>query len=243
MEGTATTTGTVATYGAAATLQYKGSAAQTTGTEFPATFAGSGGVKIENASGVTLGAARTINASLTVGGTVANSVFNDGGFQLTCTGTLNLTSGAFKLGSAGGATTWPAFSARNIAAGTTVEYASGVAQAVSTTPSYQNLTFSGAGTKTPASGTLSVAGNWTVGSTTALKTSNPTVNVTGGVSGAGAITVGSNNLTVTGNWGNSAGTTGGAGAVILNGASPSVSTTTFNRLTISSSTGAHSWVT
>ena len=43
MEGTATTTGTVATYGGSATLQYKGSAAQTTGTEFPATWSGSGG--------------------------------------------------------------------------------------------------------------------------------------------------------------------------------------------------------
>jgi len=33
MQGTATTTGTIPTYGAAATLEYKGSAAQTTGTE------------------------------------------------------------------------------------------------------------------------------------------------------------------------------------------------------------------
>jgi hypothetical protein len=64
MEGTATTTGTIPTYGGAATLQYQGSAAQTTGTEFPATWTGTGGVIINNASGVTLNASKTINTAL-----------------------------------------------------------------------------------------------------------------------------------------------------------------------------------
>jgi len=90
MEGTATAAGTAPTYGAAATLQYKGSGAQTTGIEFTTPWTGTGGVKIENANGVTLGAAKTINAtsSLTIGSSIANSIFNDGGFQLTSTGTL-----------------------------------------------------------------------------------------------------------------------------------------------------------
>jgi hypothetical protein len=49
MEGTATATltGTL-TYGGSATLQYKGSGAQTTGGEFITPFTGSGGVKINN---------------------------------------------------------------------------------------------------------------------------------------------------------------------------------------------------
>ena len=67
MEGTATATVTgTLTYGAAATLQYSGTSAQTTGTEFPATWSGSGGVVVNNAAGVTLSGAKTINASLTL---------------------------------------------------------------------------------------------------------------------------------------------------------------------------------
>ena len=68
LEGTATTTGTAATYGSSATLQYKGTGAQTTGTEFPATWSGSGGVVIANTSGnaVTLNQNKTVNKALTV---------------------------------------------------------------------------------------------------------------------------------------------------------------------------------
>lgn len=75
IEGSATTAGTVPTYGANSTLQYKGSASQTTGIELPATFDGTGGIIINNSSGVSL------NASLTI------------------TNTLTLTSGTFSVGS------------------------------------------------------------------------------------------------------------------------------------------------
>ncbi|CAN1485147.1 Fibronectin type III [Flavobacteriaceae bacterium] len=79
MQGTATTTGTIATYGAAATLEYKGSALQTTGTEFPATFAGAGGLIINNTFGVTLGAAKSLSAlsklTLTAGILTTSSTF------------------------------------------------------------------------------------------------------------------------------------------------------------------------
>ena len=195
-EGTATATvsGTL-TYGPAAALQYKGSGAQTTGAEFTTPWAGTGGVKINNASGVTLNAVKTINAatSLTIGDAVANSIFNDGGFQVTCTGTLNLTSGTFKLGSVGTATTWPAFSTRNISPGTTVEYASGVAQVVSPTPSYQNLTLSGAGGKSLASSTT-VAGTLTVGSGT---TFTPAAGAQLNSAGAAGTIAGSGTIQVT----------------------------------------------
>ena len=68
MEGTATASGTVTAYGASSTLQYKGTGAQTPGTEFPATWSGTGGVIIANTSGnaVTLGAAKTFNGPLTI---------------------------------------------------------------------------------------------------------------------------------------------------------------------------------
>ena len=100
MEGTATASAAI-TYGASATLQYMGSALQTTGAEFPSTWSGSGGVKIENASGVKLGAAKNIGANpFTIGSSVSNSNFNDSGYQLTATGSLNLASGYFNLGAA-----------------------------------------------------------------------------------------------------------------------------------------------
>lgn len=146
-EGTATTTvtGTLA-YGASAILQYKGSAAQTAGGEFPATFSAGqlAGIKIENALGVTLNAAKNIGArSLTIGSLVANSIFKDGGFQLTATGTLTLTSGTFKLGAAN-ATAFPAFGTTDFASGSTVEYAATATQTVKGI-TYSNLTISGTG--------------------------------------------------------------------------------------------------
>ncbi|MDO8717047.1 MAG: hypothetical protein Q7J73_09645 [Dehalococcoidales bacterium] len=201
MEGTATTTGTAPTFGAAATLQYKGSAAQTTGLEFVTPWVGTGGVKIENTSGVTLNAIKTINAtsSLTIGSSVSNSVFNDGGFQLSSTGTLNLTSGTFKLGSAGTATTFPAFGTLNIAAGTTVEYAAGVAQTVSSIPNYHNLTVSGSSTKT-LGGAVNVNGNLSIGAGTTLdvSTSNYGLIVKGNWSNSGTFTARSGTVTLGG---------------------------------------------
>ena len=72
LEGTATTTGTAPAYSTAATLQYKGSAAQTTGNELPATFSGAGGIIINNNFGVTL------NKNATVSGTTLISSVNSG---------------------------------------------------------------------------------------------------------------------------------------------------------------------
>ncbi|HCC71038.1 MAG TPA: hypothetical protein DEQ09_07810, partial [Bacteroidales bacterium] len=64
IEGSAVASGTTPTYGAASTLQYKGSVAQTTGIEFPATFTGSGGVIIDNSNGVSLNSDKTIESNL-----------------------------------------------------------------------------------------------------------------------------------------------------------------------------------
>lgn len=119
IEGTTVTAGTTPTMGAASTINYRGSAAQVTGVELPATFSGSGGLLINNTNGVSLGAIKTIT-NISVGPSVGNSVFRDAGFQITSTGTLNLVSGTFNLGSAGTATTYPAFTTSNISAGTTV---------------------------------------------------------------------------------------------------------------------------
>lgn len=84
MEGTATISA-APTYGANATLQYKGSAGQITGAEFPATFGGSGGVIIDNANGVSLNAARSISSNLTL---------TSGALTTTTTNLLTITNTA-----------------------------------------------------------------------------------------------------------------------------------------------------
>ncbi len=66
LEGTATVSAPI-TYGSSATLQYnKPSSYTTTTNEFPATFAGSGGVNILGAGTIIFDAAKTISATLTI---------------------------------------------------------------------------------------------------------------------------------------------------------------------------------
>lgn len=84
IEGTATVAGTTPSYGTNATLQYKGSALQTTGIEFPATFSGSGGVIIDNANGVNMVGNHTITNALTL----TNGAFSIGANTLTLNGTI-----------------------------------------------------------------------------------------------------------------------------------------------------------
>lgn len=165
-EGTATVSA-VPTYGAAATLQYKGSSGQTTGPEFPATWIGTGGLKIENANGVTLGSAGNLGSNpLNIGDIVSNSVFSDGGFGLTATGTINLTSGTFTVNYS----SFPAFTTTNIGTGTTVNYSAAATQTVKGI-TYSNLTISGAGTNSKiADGNMTVNGILNLSSANASST-------------------------------------------------------------------------
>jgi len=182
-------------------------------------------LKSNNTAGVTLVAATTIT-TLTIGDVTSNSIFNDGGFVITpgASSVLNLTSGTYNLGSATVGTAWPAWATRNITAGTTVGYVSAVAQAVSITPSYPNLTFSGAGAKTPAAGTLTVGGNLIVSAgTLALNTNNNPVSVAGNITNNGTITPGTSNVTLN-----------GTGAQSISG---TTTPTTFGTLTINKASG------
>ena len=156
MEGAATTTVTgTLTYGSSSTLQYKGSGAQTSHGEFVSPFPGSGGVKINNANGLTLSSARSLAANpLTIGDLISNSVFSDGGFALTATGTLNLTSGTYNVNYS----SFPAFTTTSLATGTTVNYGAAATQAVKGI-TYSNLTISGAGSNSKiADGNITVNG-------------------------------------------------------------------------------------
>lgn len=229
--------GTVGTFtkGTASTINLNGTSAQTQTTAYTYnTF------KVNNAAGVTLAGAATIT-TLTIGDITPSSIFNDGGQTITpgASSVLNLTSGTYNLGSAGTATTWPAWGTRNITSGTTIGYVSGAAQSVSTTPTeYKNVTFSGAGTKTVAAGgTLTVTGNFDTTSGTATFTTTANLTVTGNITNNGAITMGSGTLTIGGNWTNSGTFTAGTGLVDYNTATggQTIGGVTYNNLTLSNS--------
>ena len=85
LQGTATTLGASPTFGATSTLEYKGSSAQTsTNVEFPAAN-GPFNLIINNSSGVTLNAPRTINGAVT---------FTSGILNTTATNLLTFNNGA-----------------------------------------------------------------------------------------------------------------------------------------------------
>jgi autotransporter-associated beta strand protein len=92
VEGSATASDAM-TYGPAATLQYKGMSAQTTGVEFPSTFSGSGGVIIDKTTNpVTLDANKTVTSGLNLkSGVLATTA----AYSLT-SATVTRTSGHVK---------------------------------------------------------------------------------------------------------------------------------------------------
>ncbi|MFA4835455.1 MAG: CxxxxCH/CxxCH domain-containing protein [Dehalococcoidia bacterium] len=144
MEGTAAVTASaVPTYGAAATLQYNKTAAFTSGVEWPAAFAGTGGVIIKNAAGViTIGtAAKVLSAggvTIDTGATLDASASN---YNLTVGGNWS-NSGTFTARSAtvlfngtgnqsiSGSNTWYNLSITTAATARTVKFASGATQTI-----------------------------------------------------------------------------------------------------------------
>ena len=93
IQGTATASGSSPSYGASTILEYKGSAAQTTtNVEFPSTM--SADVTINNASGVTLNAAKTVSGMLVMtNGTLNMANTNLSVGSLTGSGNLTHSSG------------------------------------------------------------------------------------------------------------------------------------------------------
>ena len=123
--------------------------------------------------------------------------------------------------------------------GGTVEYAAGSAQTV-VTGTYNDLTFSGAGAKTTASGTVTVNSNWSVtGGAATLSTNNTVVTVTGNITGSGSITSGSGTISLAGNWTNNGTFTCDSGTVNYSNTAggQTVQGLTYNNLTLSNTGG------
>ena len=93
-----TFTGTLA-YGANATLQYNSSSARTASTEWPSTFAATGGVIVKNTGVITMGAAKNFNNDIPLN-IQAGATLTPGSYLLTLGGNFT-NSGTFTSGSGG----------------------------------------------------------------------------------------------------------------------------------------------
>ncbi len=203
MEGTATTTGTVATYGASATLKYNGGAAQTTGTEFPATWGGSGGVIIANTAGaVTLGAAKTISASLTINSGAALDTSIGNNFALNVGGSWT-NSGTFQPRA--GTVTFNGSSGTQTLAGTTTFYNLTLNNSGATTSfgssliTISNSLATSAGTMSGGTSTITFAGtSGTISGANSKLFYNLVINT-----GASIVNSSGGNTTISGNFTNS----------------------------------------
>jgi hypothetical protein len=186
-------------------------------------FTTTGLVSMTKTAGMATFTGNVSGAGLTNNG--AGGTLNLGaGLTHTFTGVVTLTNGTLNGGSstlnenATSATAWNGTGTNFTASTGTVVFGAAGNQTLSTTSTFNNLTFSGSGTKTPAAGTYTIAGNFTVNSgvTYAGNTNNPAVNLAGNFSNSGTFTAGTGTITFNGT--NS--TLGGTAA------------TTFNNLTI-----------
>ncbi|MBI1732533.1 MAG: hypothetical protein HYR49_07160 [Gammaproteobacteria bacterium] len=178
------------------TWNFAGSVAQTLPTSTNVKY---GAIATNNSAGVTLGVALSATSLLDNLG-VQSGIFNDGGFAIVGnTGkTFSVSSDAtFNLTNAAGMVT--GFSTKTFGATSTVNYALNGDQPVSA-ETYGHLTLSGGGNKTPAAGTTTIAGDFTLaaGVTYAGTTNNPTVNLAGNLSNSGTFNSGTGTFTFNG---------------------------------------------
>lgn len=237
---TVTTTGTLAMGTGAAIFNYNGTAAQTVLVGISSIIYRN--LHINNPAGATLSAA--VSATNVTGNLrVESGILNNDGFAVVggAGDTFEVADGA-RFNLTGTSAIASGFATRTFGPTSTVSF-EGANQAVASGLTYGHVNIAGTGTKTPAAGTVTVAGNLTVnaGTTLNVNASDPAISVagdvsidgnyTGGSNGANALTIGGNlNLTgsytgngapvnLAGNFTSSGAFTSGAGVFTLNGGS------------------------
>ncbi|MBX3650441.1 MAG: hypothetical protein KF771_03570 [Burkholderiales bacterium] len=256
---TVTTTGTLAMGAGAAIFNYNGNAAQTVRVGVSAIIYRN--LHINNTAGATLSAA--VSATNVSGNLLVQSgILNNNGFAVVggAGDTFDVANGA-RFNLTGTSAMASGFATRTFGPTSTVSF-EGANQAVASGLTYGDVNIAGTGTKTPAAGTVTVAGNLTVnaGTTLNVNTSDPVINVSGNLSVAGtftgasvaasALTVGGDlgltgsytgngaPLNLAGNFTSSGTFTSGAGVFTLNGGTAQVingtSSPTFTNLAVNS---------
>lgn len=179
-------------------------------------FTTTGAVNPSNVSGTITITGDIYGATFTKSG--AGTINMGAGLTHTFTGSFSISAGILNGNSStlriGGVATYTGTFNANTC---TIDYYGSSAQTVPGV-TYYNLEFSGAGTKTIATGTtITVGNNWIVGSATTMATT-ANANVTASISGAGNITMGSGTIFLEGDWTNSGTFTRGTGTVNYDGA-------------------------
>jgi hypothetical protein len=261
---TVNTTGTLAMGTGAAIFNYNGAAAQTVLVGVSSVIYRNLHLNNASAAGATLSA--SISAANVSGNVlIQGGILNNGGFAVVggAGDTFNVANGA-RFNLTGTSAMASGFPTRTFGATSTVSF-QGTSQAVASGLIYGHVDIAGTLIKTPAAGTVTVAGNLTINAGTAFNAnaSDPIINVTGNVTLAGTytasnqaarpLTIGGNlSLTGTGTYtGNAApvnlagnftqsGTfTSGAGAFTFNGGTAQTldgtNAATFSNLTINKS--------
>ena len=144
IQGTATTSviGTIL-YTGPPTIEYKGSVAQTIGSEFPAIFSGTGGIIINNPNGVTLNNSKTITSKVSL----SSGPFNiSDGVTLSLNGEITKANGSIISAATG-----------------TVNYNQSSNGQVVVDGAYGNLTFNNFNKVLSSTGTIGIAGTFTGG--------------------------------------------------------------------------------
>jgi len=148
-----------------------------------------------------VGSALTINGNLTIDG----GGLQDSGNQITgnATGTLTMASGTvLQIGSAGTATVFPtSFVTANLSlnANSTVTYNAGLAQTVSSAPTYGNLQIGNGNNSTKSlAAATTVAGSLTINGTNVLAAGTFALNVGGNWTNNGTFTSGAQTTTFNG---------------------------------------------
>lgn len=239
MEGTASVSASP-TYGANSTLQYKGTSSVTTSVEFPTSFAGTGGVIIDQGSGntVTLNESKTaINGNLNI----KSGSFDLSSFTINraaAGGTLTIAAdAALRIGGSG---TFPSnYTTHSLQCSSTVEYA-GASQTVATLNSsqtYGNLILSGSGVKTLQAGIQTICSNFTLaGTASATAVTGLTVGGSVEIQAGAVLVAGSFTHNVAGDWMQSGTFVSTGSTVNFNGVMPaSISSGNFQHVTFTGS--------
>ena len=223
------------------TILYAGTSAYTIKKPVSSTYYN---LSVNTTNTISIGANITVSNNLSV----AAGTFNCQNFQITgtSTGTLSLASGTsllLGLTSSSTSVSFPTnYTSISLAATSTVTYQANTSQTISTNPSsYGNLVLSTAGSKTPASSPLNIAGNLTINSGTTLPEGTGTINLTGNLTNGGTLTLSSGAFNIGGNFTNNGTFTYSTSTITFNGSSGQTiggtSYPTFYNLTISGTSG------
>jgi hypothetical protein len=222
---TVSTTGTLDMGTGDAVFNYNGTAAQTVRVGVSSIVYRNLHLNNSSVTGATLSAA--ISATNVTGNLrVQNGILNNGGFAIVggAGDTFELADGTRLVltGTAGMATGFSTFSLGTTPGNMSVVSFEGGNQAMTSGITYGEVNVAGTGTKTPAAGTISIAGNLTInpGVIFNVNTSDPTINIAGNLVVDGTYSsssVAANALTVTGDVTIGGTFTGNGGAVNLAG--------------------------